>query len=871
MLRSTRLYLGVFLVALGTLLLEISFVRILSYTIWYHFAYVVISTALLGFGAAGALLAVRPKIGEVNLMRSLTVCSIGAAVSVLLAVLTVSAVPLDPVFIFSKPDQFLILILYQFVATAPFFFSGIAISLALREAADRVDRLYFWDLVGAGLGCVVAVPLMNRISPPGTVLASAGSLALASAVFYPSRRGRVAASILSMLLFASAPFGVEIEFKPAPSKTAIFALESPVLEFSKWTALFRTDFFRRTKKEWLTRADRWGLSPKVREPIQGPWGVVLHDAYAGTQTYNLKEGDLDFLDNHVLSLPYRVANPQPKVLVIGVGGGSDVITAMRYGASRVTGVELDPFTVELIRDRLSQINDGFFRRREVDLVAGEGRHFVKKSRDRFDVIQITGVDTLAAANSGAYVLAENYIYTVEAFHDYLDLLEPNGILSIATGLWSTDKPDATARMMNVARAALLERGVAQPAKNIAVINSRTLLAEAMVKNEPFTPEEIAVLSLHSRRLDFEPLVLGVNGLPTWQTIVGEDGPKRARLIETLPYRIDAIRDDSPFFFCQFRWRDIFDIDINELGPAHTSALGQLVLAVLLFLLSLMSVVFILGPLVLFRRRKIITTDNRAAVVDSATTVAVEPLSEMDASQGSNTNNEPDRYSSRPEGQGEKRDTARRSESNATVSRRQHPRTGLVRTLGILGYFLAIGLGFMLFEISLIQRFILYLGYPTYSLSVVLFALLTFLGVGSYLSRHFVGKERIALPIAWVVLATFALFLMLGLPYLQDWTLDQSLAVRVVITLTILAPLGTVLGIFFPLGIRRANALHRDLVPWAWGINGCASVTATVLAVVLAMIHGFVFVWTLSLFIYLIGIASIYGQFNSQTPTSARIA
>ncbi|MBN1654019.1 MAG: hypothetical protein JXA30_09600 [Deltaproteobacteria bacterium] len=155
----------------------------------------------------------------------------------------------------------------------------------------------------------------------------------------------------------------------------------------------------------------------------------MHDAYADTLVYNLDEGDPDFLDDHVLSLPYRIANRRPRVLVIGVGGGSDVLTAMRYNANHVTGVELDPVTFDLIRDHLSEINrGGGFKRREIELVAAEGRHYVKKSRDRFDVIQITGVDTLAATNSGAYVFAENYLHTVEAFHEYLDHLEPKGIL-----------------------------------------------------------------------------------------------------------------------------------------------------------------------------------------------------------------------------------------------------------------------------------------------------------------------------------------------------------------------------------------------------------------------------------------------------------
>jgi hypothetical protein len=170
-------------------------------------------------------------------------------------------------------------------------------------------------------------------------------------------------------------------------------------------------------------------------------------------------------------------------------------------------------------------------------------------------------------------------------------------------------------------------------------------------------------------------------------------------------------------------------------------------------------------------------------------------------------------------------------------------------VGILLYFVALGLGFMLLEISLMQRLVLYLGYPTYALSVVLFSLLVFLGLGSFLSRRWVGKERQALLTAFGCLLGLVAFYRLGLPGVERATLGTPLAVRILITLIMLAPLGLVLGIFFPLGIRRAESIHPDLVPWAWGINGCASV----LAVIVAMGFGFGAVWLMAVITYAVGI------------------
>ena len=178
------------------------------------------------------------------------------------------------------------------------------------------------------------------------------------------------------------------------------------------------------------------------------------------------------------------------------------------------------------------------------------------------------------------------------------------------------------------------------------------------------------------------------------------------------------------------------------------------------------------------------------------------------------------------------------------------------------YFMAVGMGFMLFEISLIQRFVLFLGHPTYSLSVTLFSLLVFLGWGSYLSRRWVGREHVALPGGVLAIAALALFYAKGLPIVQESLLAAPILVRAAVTAAVLAPLGLVMGLFFPIGIRIASSIHADLVPWAWGINGCASVTASVLAVVLAMSYGFTVVWTLSVLVYALGVIALLATTRS---------
>jgi hypothetical protein len=783
------LFRGIFLVALATLLFEITLIRVLSFTIWYHFAYVVISSALLGFGASGTLLAVRPSIGARDLRAALARCSALAALAAGAFLVLVWGLPLHPMEVLEQPGQGALLLAYQLGATVPFFFSGLVVSLSMREAALRVDRLYFWDLLGAGAGCALAVTFMNVLSPPGAALVAAALFALASFVYARGKGGRVVAAALGAPLLVAAAFGPSIPFTPARSKEIARLLDENGMapSFSRWTALFRTDVVRAKPGSSFPDSIRWGLSPTAPEDFQRPCCYVTHDGTAGTPIFDMGEGELDFLDHHILRLPYLITEPEPHVLIIGVGGGRDILTALRYGASRVTGVELDPVTVELIESRLDDVSHGYFRRPEVELFAAEGRHFVRSSEHRFDLIQITGVDTLSAEFSGAYILAENYIYTVEALHDYLDHLAGGGMLSITTGHLRDNHPRSAGRLVSVARRALRERGVADPARHIAVVSSRRLFASVLVRPEPFDDAQLERLAADSERLQFKALLLpGTPGHPVFSGLASASGEARSNLLARLGYLVDATTDDSPFFFRSFRWGSLWDAD--HVSPHHTSALGQIVLILLLVSLTALSIVLVLGPLAAFRRRGL--------------------------------------------GGGGK------------------------RPLGILVYFLAVGLAFMLFEISLMQRFLLLLGYPTYSLSVTLFSLLVFLGWGSFLSRRWVGRERLVLPAAVAAIAALALLYMLGLPALEERTLGAPLASRVAITVALLAPLGLVMGTFLPLGIRQAAAIHEDLVPWAWGINGCASVTATVLAVVLAMEHGFRWVWILSVAVYAVGVAAL---------------
>ena len=782
------LFAAIFLVAFATLLLEVSLIRVLSFTIWHHFAYVVISTALLGFGASGTLLALRPAIGTHAPRTTLARCAAAAGLSAAATLAFVILVPLHPTALVSDPTQLAVLIAYQLMVTVPFFFSGLAVSLALRDAATAVDRLYFWDLLGAGLACLTAVATMNAFTPPGAVMIAAGVFLIATALLAELHSTRAVALTTCVIMAASVPLVSDAPFTIARSKELSLLRVAGGADQVRheWTGLFRTDLVRPPVPAAPRPCQDWGLSSRGPAECDPARLYIAHDGTAGTGIYEIgQDARLPQLDFHILRMPYLVATPNAHVLVIGVGGGRDIVVARQFGAAHVTGVELDPVAVHWITHELDEVVGDFFRRPEVRLVVGEGRHAVEATDERFDLIQLTGVDTLAAEFSGAYVLAENYLYTVEAMQAYLDHLNPGGILSFATANGDRDAPRAAARMVSTARRALIERGVTHPEQHIAMIDSDQVYVEVMIGRDPFTPAQIATLKTETERLGFLPLHLpGSSAYPLYQALASTGGAERAALLERLRFRVDAVTDDRPFFFSFFRWNDLFSAGSGSLSPSHVTALGQIVLLVLLVTLTTLAGLLILGPLAVFQGRGLAVANKPAA--------------------------------------------------------------------GILLYFLALGAGFMLFEISLIQQFVLFLGYPTYSLTTTLGSLLVSLGCGSWLSRRFVGREHIALPVAVGALAVLTAWYVLGLPRLQQHFLGADLVVRVVITAANLAPLGLVMGIFFPLGIRRAASLHPDLVPWAWGINGSASVTAAVLAVVLAMTYGVTAVWLLSLGIYAAG-------------------
>ncbi len=796
-------YAAVFLVSAAVLLLQIALTRVFSFTLWYHFAYVTISVALLGYGASGAMLAVFPGLAGRDPARRLSLYATAAGLSVMVAYLAFAKLPFYPFQLREHPGtQLPLMLVYYAAITAPFFLAGLCMSVALSTLSRQVSRLYFFDLAGAGMGCLLVVFVISALSPPGGVVVAATALGAAGVLFSAARGGRALAApalgtLLVVVLGVTAFFSLTI--MPSPEKHLYAFLSTPgaaVDAAQHWSAIFRTDNFAWSDEEMSrtkSYAD-WGISPKWKPyaATRAPkFRMITHDGDAGAVVYNF-DGDLDKLemfDHHVLKTPYLLLD-RPNVLVIGVGGGTDIVNAIKNRAQHVTGVELDPMTVDLVRTTYADFTGRIYERPDVTMIVGEGRSTVRRSETKFDLIQMSGVDTLAALSTGAYVLAENYLYTVDALSEFLDHLSHRGLLSFVSADYSplVGFPRHSMRQLSLAIAALERRGITDVEQHVAVLASAEAAPQVaiLVRNAPLTAEEVERLRQFAEQMGFQPWALPGTPVNTVHSRYLKATPeKRERLLAYYPLIVTPTSDDNPFFFNFYRWRHLLD-SLDEVDVGHTLATGQIILSLILLFSILLSAGLILAPLFVFRRKGL-----------------------------------------RTEGR-----------------------------WGFIAFFFGIGLAFIFIEISFVQKFVLFLGYPTYSLTVVLFSLLTSSGIGSYLTgRTTIAPERRLLPVFGFLAAVSLLYLAL-LPLLFQAFLGSALVVRVVIASAALVPLGLAMGMFFPTGIQIVRRVNESFVPWAWGINGCASVVGTVLAVVLAMGFGFRVVTLLAMGIYLLAVLGL---------------
>jgi hypothetical protein len=779
-------YAGVFLISASTLMLEIIQTRILSVVVWYHLAFFVISLAMFGLTAGAVWVYLRrDRFTETTLSYDLSYFS--GLFSLTTAICLAVQMTLAPV-ISGAMTTLWIWTELAICLSIPFFFSGVILSLALTRSPFRVGRVYGVDLLGAAIGCLGALLLLNFTDGPSAILWVAALVAIGALAFAGSGIGKASDQnpplqaclrhhywIISILVLCAVinPY-TDQGLHPIVVKGK-FEFPGSYL-FKQWNS------FSRVVVGQVKRGipEMWGPSPKMFDNKWSVYQTELNiDGDAATYAYRFT-GNLDevtFLRYDVTNLAYFLPDRE-RVLVIGVGAGRDILSAALFGRKQITGVEINPIFVQLLTREPDFLDfNNVAALPGVQFVLDEGRSWLARSRESFDIIQMSLVDTWAATGAGAFTLSENGLYTVQAWKTFLNRLTPNGVLTVSRW-YDPSVPDETGRLISLAAATLMEMGIADPSRHV-FLASQGAIATLVLSKSPFSTSDVETLERAAAEYQHNVLMSPgrAPGSDTlFRIITSADRKSLNSYTSSLEFDLTPPTDNRPFFFNQLPLSRPFQAlayakTMLARGPQGGGVRqGNLVATMTLLVLFFISLIFVVAAIVV---------PLRPALKDVGLAVA---------------------------------------------------------TRGTL-YFALIGIGFMMVEIGLLQRMTVFLGHPIYSLSVLLFTLILTTGLGSFLSEKLPLHDRTRIT-AWASLTGGYLVI---LPFVLNELFaafdDAALIIRIAICVVSIMPAGFLLGFGFPTGMRLIASIDSRPTPWFWGINGAAGVLASITAIVVSLALG----------------------------------
>jgi hypothetical protein len=787
--------LSLLLTALTGLVGQIALTRIMSVTVGYHFAFLIISIVMLSMAAAAIAVfqGRRRKNNPLTISSSITAAHKAALFTVAGGLILILKFPGNALGL--APIQFLASVLCLSIG---FFHSGFVIILILDHYVRDVARLYWLDLLGAAMGCLLTTFALNRISALSLVVGCAAGLAFAGMLLAVAYRIGPDWKAGAGLATAIALFGIATVARPD-----VFRLryakgqDQSAVKWERWNALARVTVSSevpgvREAADLLSARQGTGPSPDAVEQLRRLWQVgwgtsaayrgqalpslwLQLDADAGTPILQggvaaLSEpGKLDFLSWDVTSVAYvwlrKLGRRPDQAFIIGGGGGRDVLTALAFDSQAVDVVELNPAVVEAVERAFGDFSGRIYSHPRVRLSVGEARYELSHRQTRYDLIQMSMIDTWAASMAGSLVMTENGLYTQQAFDLYLRRLKETGVLSVSRW-YDSVRFGETARVAVLMAHTLRRAGIERPEEHLAVFTSSGFLNSAvatlLMRRSPFTLQEHTAMKNLAVERGYQllwPQQRATAGAPF--DLAGLIRMEQRALVAS-PFDLSPPTDDRPFFFNIDRPISSWFAALRS-GDFSQGSRAMMLLVMILLLLFYSSYLFILRPLQFLPQ-------SHAADLKSS--------------------------------------------------------------WQILAYFGGIGLGFMLVEVALIQRYILFLGHPSYAISVVLFSLLLFGGCGSFLSER-IPAEKGAIVLAGVLAGI--LLTALAIPSLLDRLSAWPWAGRAALATGLIAPLALVMGMLFPSGVRRLILLEREaMLPWMWGINGICSVVASVLGMALAM-------------------------------------
>ncbi|HBE91638.1 MAG TPA: SAM-dependent methyltransferase [Gammaproteobacteria bacterium] len=788
-------YLSVALISGAALAYEILLMRLFSIIQWHHFSYMIIGLALLGYGFSGTVISVFQRWLQAHFTFVYLACLLLFGLTSVTSFMLAQAIPFNAEMILWDSHQLVYLLLIFLLLSLPFFFAATAICLAFMQYRGQVSRIYAWDLAGAGMGSLAVIGLLFAVFPQYALLVIAvlGLLAfLVASMELRLKQLKVTLVVLgaASMLLALAAANLDLQLSPykgLPQTLRISGTEVIEQDSSPFGLISIVD----SKTIPFRYAPGLSLA-STEEPL--PQVGIFTDG--DNMTVITKAVDdqskLTYMDQVTSALPYHLVDPA-SVLIVGAGGGTDILQALYHSTPVIDAVELNPQLIDIVGHRYSDFNGALYQRHGVNVHAGDVRGFLSRNQKKYDLIQLSLMDAFNASASGLYALNEDYLYTVEALQLYLDHLTPGGYLALTR--WVKMPPRDTLKLFATAIDALKLQGVENSSDRLALIRSwqtsTLLIRNGAIKNDAV--EKISKFS-ESRSFDvayapgMPPSKDSYNQLPqpwfqTGTAALLSDA--RDQYIDDYKFDLKPAIDDRPYFHHFTKWTSLPEIfRLRDRGGMSLIEWGYIVLVMTLLVAAALSVVLITLPL---------------------------------------------RFLPRLSG-----------EAKVTVSKTR-----------VILYFLLIGVAFLFMEIAFMQKFILFLHHPLYSFAVTLTAFLVFAGLGSNLSANWSRRysRRTILKGSLAGIVIIGLSYLLLLDELFVWLSSTPIFYKILLTILLVSPLALLMGMPFPLALSSLAENAQVLIPWAWGINGCASVISASLATLLAIHIGFSAVIFIAVLLY----------------------
>ncbi len=777
---------GLLLVALATLMLELTLIRVFD-VIWYsNMSYMVITLAMFCFGLAGVYVSLKPKLTQIDPRKFLSILSLIFGLCALIILPAFNILPFNFDLLYKEPVRglFQFVVMYFFLAL-PFFFSGLVFTILFSRYSKRIQALYFWDLVGAALGCVGLIPFLPQIGPGGILFLVCGICLLASAIFTENKTW-MKVMVVAAVVISSIPFFKDdyFEFKDHIQKRGVMAAKAEgSLERSYWDPVSKIDVIDQERRKRKHVAYDGGTQSSFIFPFDGDYNKLRDQIPKKTTKH--------FGGENVLLSHYIKRDTDQKVLIIGAAAGQETKAAVMYGAAHVDSVELVGYVVKLGKETYADFNGQIFNHPNVNAMTGEGRSFLRSSNDKYDIIQMYSNHTSSSIAAGTGAMATTYLQTKEAYLEYFSHLKDNGILHINHHIYP--------RMITTAALAWKEMGRDDFRKHVIVFQAkgrvRDTLPTLLIKMDGWTKEEVDKIR------NFFTGHTGIVEDPydSENSFLSDEfysGTMSKKTLDQCEYYVHGSTDDRPYFnFIRKKMNKKFSANPGNYMTYSTAAILNIRLKRSFFPKDTIHLFVTSGASLIF-----------------ALVFVFVPL-----------------FFSK---------TGREKWNNKKRS---------------LVYFSCLGSGFIIFQLVFIQVFMKLIGYPLYTYSSVVFAMLLAAGTGSFMSgkMNITPENRWSIPFIGILVT--GIILIVSHQLIFGYFLQSSQMVRVLVSMLMIFPLGFFLGMPFPLGILAISREPSGAIAWAWAMNGLFTVVGGIMSVLLSIFFGFKVTMVVALCIYILAL------------------